>query len=862
MNQSELRSPESQDIAEEDIVINKENLRKIANVNADTLSRTTKGPQSTAASSKTDNHTIEKHPKSGKGPTFSVEALSKSKLKQLLTKHRVYPDKYREMAYRFLLETPNNIEYFDELKSKGTHSAFKHLAETHELRNHQLFSKLQTICSVLAFYCPLFGEVEHLPELVFPFVKLFATDDLFCFEVVLSFFFHWGQHFFEYFPNPPIALLQDCEELMRFHDLDLYNHLKSKEISMINYLWPMYRTLFTEILNRDNWLELFDFLVTYRDEPHLFVFFPVAYLKYFRSALLRIETQDEIKTFVTKQNAINIQNVIKLTASLKKITPGTTHNIAYTHVLPLDKGQYQVFKAYPKYAAEHHRRIREQVFTERLRLEEREKQTGELQALTTQLLKHERLFKEKQDALLHAENERRNVESQEEERQLRKKINLENQSRESRVVQLRLLQESLKGSLVSQTKLRDAEFREMEREYETRKKIEDFAFKSRMEEAMLSKLEVDTANQLNEIIALRNREEQARRVRMELDRRTRQQRAQDRAFDEAIRAEDSDFRLKQDLIRQQKLFDHAMHKEENDRKELENKLELEDFEREMKFKDVEKERRVRRLIEGHMIESEDDVRRLRDEYEVIKKQDQNSRKIYMEEEKANALRRTQKQIEAIQQDQELQQKEMDEYREKLKGMTEEQKKMEFQTSVRDLKYEYETKLLEEEKRIQDMMLEVQQTRLQQQTMNDELLNKQREFKDKVGFHKSIKASQDKIIDEERRKFFEFKTELDNELNQMDVNQQVEIEKRMQELTNEREMILEKKISELRSKIQTENMISYIDGELRRNETSIKGGTRASGSFTRADQSYGSQGRNLQSTVIARELSNLIYLFIR
>ena len=789
---------------------------------------------------------MEKQSTGGKGAKLSVESLSKPKLKQLLARHHVYPDKYREMAWKFLLETPNNVEQFKELSSKGIHSAFKHLNETHELRNHQLFSKLQAICSALAFYCPLFGEVEHLPELVFPFVKLFASDDLFCFEVVLSFFFHWGQHFFEYFPNPPVALLQDCEELLRFHDLDLYNHLKNKDISMINYLWPFYRTIFTEILSRDAWVELFDFLVTHRDEPHLIVFFSVAYLKYFRTALLRIETKEAMKTFVSTQNPVNIQNVIKLAASLKKITPGTAHNIMYTTLLPLEKGQYQVFKMYPKYAAEQHRRVREQMYTERLRFEEREKQTGELQVLTTELLKQERLFKEKQDALLAAENERREFERQEEDRKLRKKINSENQSRETRLLQLRLLQESLKDSLVTQHKVRDTEFREMEREYETRKRIEDFAFRSRMEEAALAHLEVTTANQLNEIIALRNREEQARRIRMELDRRAREQHAQDRAFDDAIRAEDSEFRLKQDLIRQQKLFDYAQRKEENDRKEFENRLAVEDFEREMKFRDVERERRKRRLVEGHMIDTEEETRKMKEEFEKLKAQEQELRKTYVEAEKANALRRTQKELEAVEEEQKVQMRELEEYKERIRGMTEEQRKLEFQMQVRDLKYEYEMKLLEEEKKIQAMMLETQKARMEQQTLEDELYNKQRSFKEKVDFHRSIKVEHDRVIDEERRKFFEFKAELDAELKQTEENQQKEVEKRVNELTYQREELLEKKLEEMRNKIQTENMISYIDSELRRNETMIKGGTYAGGSSMKKDHSYSRAGGDERS----------------
>lgn len=41
--------------------------------------------------------------------------------------------------------------------------------------------------SALSHYCPVFSEMEHVPSIVFPFVKLFAVDEVLTFEIVLSF---------------------------------------------------------------------------------------------------------------------------------------------------------------------------------------------------------------------------------------------------------------------------------------------------------------------------------------------------------------------------------------------------------------------------------------------------------------------------------------------------------------------------------------------------------------------------------------------------------------------------------------------------------------------------------------------------
>jgi hypothetical protein len=79
--------------------------------------------------------------------------------------------------------------------------------------------------------------VDYLPEIVFPFVKLFALDEIECFEIVLSFLVHWLQHFFEFFPNPPINVLQNIESLLKIFDLELYQHFNERHIFITTHVW-------------------------------------------------------------------------------------------------------------------------------------------------------------------------------------------------------------------------------------------------------------------------------------------------------------------------------------------------------------------------------------------------------------------------------------------------------------------------------------------------------------------------------------------------------------------------------------------------------------------------------------------------
>jgi len=46
--------------------------------------------------------------------------------------------------------------------------------------------------SALAYWSPIFGEVDYLPQIAFPFSMLYVGDDLSCFEIVQTFIMNWG----------------------------------------------------------------------------------------------------------------------------------------------------------------------------------------------------------------------------------------------------------------------------------------------------------------------------------------------------------------------------------------------------------------------------------------------------------------------------------------------------------------------------------------------------------------------------------------------------------------------------------------------------------------------------------------------
>ena len=79
------------------------------------------------------------------------------------------------MVWRFLLRLPDNATSHSDLTRKGMHTAYAELHHRFPMKDHRLYKRLRRCCSALAHWSPVFGELTFLPELAFPFVKLFGA---------------------------------------------------------------------------------------------------------------------------------------------------------------------------------------------------------------------------------------------------------------------------------------------------------------------------------------------------------------------------------------------------------------------------------------------------------------------------------------------------------------------------------------------------------------------------------------------------------------------------------------------------------------------------------------------------------------
>lgn len=146
-------------------------------------------------------------------------------LRVFLKKNKGFPDKYRSVIWTYLLDLPQNFVLYNDYIQKGLNKKIEeNFSDKFPLKSKKLSQKMIRVLSVLSNYCPLFGDLELVPSLVFPLVKLFSKDECLGLEVSLSFFLHWGQHLFEDYPNPPASVMIFVRilSLMGFQNFNIF----------------------------------------------------------------------------------------------------------------------------------------------------------------------------------------------------------------------------------------------------------------------------------------------------------------------------------------------------------------------------------------------------------------------------------------------------------------------------------------------------------------------------------------------------------------------------------------------------------------------------------------------------------------
>lgn len=201
----------------------------------------------------------------------------------------------------------------------GTHGAYLRLHRTYPMRSRRLLRVLQRTLSCLAHWSPVFGEAPFLPATAFPFVKYLCNSPLEAFEVLATILLNWGQLWFEYFPNPPISVLNMTENLLAFFDLDLLRHFIRCEVTSQVYAWPLIHTLLSEVLLEPEWLAVWDNV--FSNHPGFYLCVIVAFLRQSRTALLACRTVETLDYFFHQHQPVDVQALISMAYSMAAAVP-------------------------------------------------------------------------------------------------------------------------------------------------------------------------------------------------------------------------------------------------------------------------------------------------------------------------------------------------------------------------------------------------------------------------------------------------------------------------------------------------------------------------------------------------------------
>nr|CAD7432689.1 unnamed protein product [Timema monikensis] len=404
------------------------------------------------------------------------EELTLERLRPILKQFCEYPESYRPLIWRTILEVPRNQAAFVGLVNRGVHPSYQLLDKDYPMENRPLIKNLKRVLSCLSHWSTLFGQVKYLPAFVFPFVKVLQNDPLACFEVVLTIIVNWCQFWFEYFPFPPINILAMVENVLEEHDPDLLEYLCQAKVTSQLYAWPLLHTAFSEVLVKNEWMAFWDHV--FSNEPSFLLMAVVAYNITLRATVKSCKTTQDFEFFYSNPNPIDIKRFISKTYHLLKKTKDEIHPRQYLRDFePLNKGAYPVFTGYPKNIVDYQARHLEQI------QEEEAEMVREKQAVSKERAEQEKKLEEQartqiqEDRLEKLESVYRATVRQEEERISRQRQKVMSLRRELRDRELELLKGAKDKIMRQNTRQRQATLERL---------LDDINHKRSQEEAELA----------------------------------------------------------------------------------------------------------------------------------------------------------------------------------------------------------------------------------------------------------------------------------------------------------------------------------------------------------------------------------------
>ena len=320
-------------------------------------------------------------------------ALNFNRLSHYLMHFGEFPEKYRMLIWRFLLQVPENRDAFESLRKRGLHSNYKMFRKKYPMKSERISRSMEIVMSAMAHWSSIFEDADMVPCLVFPFVKVYKNDTFACFEVLVSILNNWCEKWWEFYPNPPVQALDIIEDLLQHHDKGLLQFFRRNQISSQIYAWPLLSSFFSDVLCQKDWFVAWDHILL--NEIDFIFYFTVAFLKSMRGQIFQINRSSDLKSFSQQNAACDIKKVVQLAYLVAETTPSQLKP-RVPKFKSLVKGHYPVFNKYPEHIVNYQKKLRE-----RIKLEEEELIKKKI--ISAELAKYTETLQQDRKTWAHAE---------------------------------------------------------------------------------------------------------------------------------------------------------------------------------------------------------------------------------------------------------------------------------------------------------------------------------------------------------------------------------------------------------------------------------------------------------------------------
>ena len=458
-------------------------------------------------------------------PTSSKEKMRMKLLQYNIIKESLdqcssFPSNMRKYIYQFLFSLPNEKKIYEKYDKMGVHPFFRFLDDIYPLADITQKNNLQKVCSLLAFYSPLIGNIYFLPELVFPFVKCFPNEEHFLFELLIAFFHSIGNFWFQFYPGSPLYHIKLSEKIIEHEDSNLCEHIEKiyresdiAELKLTEIIWRLIRNLFSESLVKDHWLQMIDFLFAYNHKPEMILYIASSFILSIKNQILACSNSDEIKSVIfDTSNYTKLTNIFKKARELyKKYNKYQIYK--YIPYYPIyNDGEYDYNKLPENYFPDDYKENAENIKDEMMRInkeyDEKDIHLERTDKYYKDLLKKEKEAQRKFLSELNKENMKEYIIKKELDIALLHKMRFNEELAKKKINKLDEINDTIKNTVNIFNNLNEAQIKRVQQEMEHKKLYENIVLSQRVLHEQINKYDRECNKGLEKLQNLRKMKEE------------------------------------------------------------------------------------------------------------------------------------------------------------------------------------------------------------------------------------------------------------------------------------------------------------------------------------------------------------------